>query len=206
MKEGAGSTRSASLPSGLATGAEQAPARVASPALQPQEDDHDLEGSSENDKLPMSGHRVHHRQDVRTFRAGDGQTGTRWCRLPWPSAESPGGARRGQPRGHRMGRLVDPQRGDEALHRRRGADRQGQQHCRHLRRPAAHARRNPVAIDQEDIGETVIVPAVLPRLSATPGRIRHLGPRLGQHTDEVLSGLLGMEAAENEELRSKRLI
>ncbi|MBK7674204.1 hypothetical protein [Accumulibacter sp.] len=63
-----------------------------------------------------------------------------------------------------------------------------------------------MAIDQEDIGETVIVPAVLPRLSATPGRIRHLGPRLGQHTDEVLSGLLGMEAAENEELRSKRLI
>jgi crotonobetainyl-CoA:carnitine CoA-transferase CaiB-like acyl-CoA transferase len=46
-----------------------------------------------------------------------------------------------------------------------------------------HARRNLVAIDEEDISETVIVPSVLPRLSATPGRIRHLGPKLGQHTE-----------------------
>jgi succinyl-CoA:(S)-malate CoA-transferase subunit B len=69
-----------------------------------------------------------------------------------------------------------------------------------------HARRNLVAIDEEDIGETVIVPAVLPRLSATPGRIKHLGPKLGQHTDEVLADLLGMDAAEIEELRRKRVI
>jgi succinyl-CoA:(S)-malate CoA-transferase subunit B len=69
-----------------------------------------------------------------------------------------------------------------------------------------HARRNLVAIDEEDIGETVIVPAVLPRLSATPGRIKHLGPKLGQHTDEVLAGLLGMDANEIEELRRKRVI
>jgi crotonobetainyl-CoA:carnitine CoA-transferase CaiB-like acyl-CoA transferase len=32
----------------------------------------------------------------------------------------------------------------------------------------------------------------MPRLSRTPRRINSLGPRLGQHTDEVLKGLLGL--------------
>ena len=43
-----------------------------------------------------------------------------------------------------------------------------------------HARQNLVAIEDEDVGETVIVPSVIPRLSETPGRIKHLGPRLGR--------------------------
>jgi succinyl-CoA:(S)-malate CoA-transferase subunit B len=63
-----------------------------------------------------------------------------------------------------------------------------------------------VAIDEQDIGETVIVPSVIPRLSVTPGRIKHLGPKLGQHTDEVLSGLLGMNQNEINVLRQKRVI
>ena len=50
-----------------------------------------------------------------------------------------------------------------------------------------HARRNMVAIDDEDVGETIIVPNVVPRLSETPGRIEHLGPKLGQHTDTILA-------------------
>ncbi len=33
---------------------------------------------------------------------------------------------------------------------------------------------------------------VAPRLSATPGAVRHAGPDLGEHTDEVLRGLLGV--------------
>ena len=69
-----------------------------------------------------------------------------------------------------------------------------------------HARRNLVAVDDEDLGETVIVPNVIPRLSVTPGRIDHLGPRLGQHTDEVLKGLLGLSDAEVDELRARRVI
>ena len=69
-----------------------------------------------------------------------------------------------------------------------------------------HARRNLLAIDDEDLRETVIVPNVIPRLSRTPGRIKHLGPRLGQHTDEVLKGLLGLSDAEVEELRAQRVI
>jgi len=69
-----------------------------------------------------------------------------------------------------------------------------------------HARRNLVAIDDEDLVETVIVPNVVPRLSRTPGRINHLGPTLGQHTDEVLKGLLGLSDAEVDELRTRRVI
>ncbi len=63
-----------------------------------------------------------------------------------------------------------------------------------------------VAIDDPDIGETIIVPNVIPRLSETPGRIETLGPRLGQHTDEVLTGLLGLSDGEIAELRQKRVI
>jgi benzylsuccinate CoA-transferase BbsF subunit len=39
------------------------------------------------------------------------------------------------------------------------------------------------------------------RLSATPGRLRSPAPLLGEHTDEVLQGMLGLEAAEIEQLR-----
>lgn len=69
-----------------------------------------------------------------------------------------------------------------------------------------HARRNLVAIDDPDLGETIIVPSVIPRLSETPGEIRHLGPKLGEHTDAVLTELLGMNQEEIGELRKKRVI
>jgi crotonobetainyl-CoA:carnitine CoA-transferase CaiB-like acyl-CoA transferase len=69
-----------------------------------------------------------------------------------------------------------------------------------------HARRNLVAIDVEDIAETVVVPNVIPRLSRTPGRIQHLGPRLGEHTDEVLKELLGLSDDEVNELRARRVV
>jgi succinyl-CoA:(S)-malate CoA-transferase subunit B len=69
-----------------------------------------------------------------------------------------------------------------------------------------HARKNLVAIEDEDVGETVIVPGVLPRLSETPGQIKHLGPRLGANTDEVLKDLLGIDEQQIEKLRASRVI
>lgn len=69
-----------------------------------------------------------------------------------------------------------------------------------------HARRNLMAIDDPDLGETIIVPSVIPRLSETPGEIRHLGPKLGQHTEAVLIDLLGMNEQQISELRKKRVI
>jgi len=38
-------------------------------------------------------------------------------------------------------------------------------------------------------GTPIKLPAVVPKLSATPGATRWLGPRLGEHTEEVLRGL-----------------
>jgi len=69
-----------------------------------------------------------------------------------------------------------------------------------------HARRNLVAIDEEETGETIIVPSTIPKLSETPGQIRHLGPKLGEHTVDVLKDLLGMDDQQIDELRDKRVI
>jgi succinyl-CoA:(S)-malate CoA-transferase subunit B len=64
-----------------------------------------------------------------------------------------------------------------------------------------HARRTLVAVEDGELGETLMVPNTFPRLSLTPGEIRHLGPRLGTHTLEILGGLLGLTPEEIDELR-----
>jgi len=52
----------------------------------------------------------------------------------------------------------------------------------------------------------VVVPGVVPRLSATPGRIDHLGPPLGNANADVLGGLLGLQAEEIRRLRQQRVV
>lgn len=69
-----------------------------------------------------------------------------------------------------------------------------------------HARGNLIAVDEPSIGETLIVPSTIPRLSETPGEIRHLGPKLGEHTDEILHDLLGLGDDEIAELRKLRVV
>jgi len=69
-----------------------------------------------------------------------------------------------------------------------------------------HARRNLTAVDHDAAGNVVMVPSVLPRMSKTPGRIESLGPRLGEHTDEVLGDLLGLSPDEMQDLRDRRII
>jgi len=49
-------------------------------------------------------------------------------------------------------------------------------------------------------------PAVVPRLSATPGRVTHAGPPLGHDTDEVLTSLLAMTPAEIADLRAAGVV
>lgn len=67
------------------------------------------------------------------------------------------------------------------------------------------ARGNLARVPAEELGE-VVVPGVIPRLSATPGRITHLGPTLGNATTDVLHGLLGVHAEELQRLRDRKVI
>jgi formyl-CoA transferase/succinyl-CoA--D-citramalate CoA-transferase len=55
-------------------------------------------------------------------------------------------------------------------------------------------------------GWEVPMTGVVPRFTETPGSIRHPGPRLGQHTEEVLVDLLGLDAHELAELREQGAI
>ncbi|MQX36059.1 CaiB/BaiF CoA transferase family protein [Roseospira navarrensis] len=71
--------------------------------------------------------------------------------------------------------------------------------------PHFAARRNLVEILAEGVGP-VTLPNVLPRLSATPGRIDHAGPALGADTDTVLADLLGLSEAERAALRADGVI
>ena len=45
-----------------------------------------------------------------------------------------------------------------------------------------------------------------PKLSDTPGEVRWVGPELGEHTDEVLRGLLGYDDAKVEALRAAGVV
>jgi crotonobetainyl-CoA:carnitine CoA-transferase CaiB-like acyl-CoA transferase len=67
------------------------------------------------------------------------------------------------------------------------------------------ARGNLAKVPAGDLGE-VVVPGVVPRLSATPGRIAHLGPPLGNANADVLGGLLGLQAEEIRRLRQQRVV
>ena len=67
--------------------------------------------------------------------------------------------------------------------------------------PHYRARENIRYVDDPRAGE-VAVPHVVPRLTLTPGGIDHLGPPLGNATEEVLCGLLGLGADELARLRA----
>jgi crotonobetainyl-CoA:carnitine CoA-transferase CaiB-like acyl-CoA transferase len=66
--------------------------------------------------------------------------------------------------------------------------------------PHFGARRSLVEVPDRDHG-SIAMPAVVPRLSDTPGAVRWAGPPLGQHTDEVLATLAGVDGTELETLR-----
>ncbi len=49
-------------------------------------------------------------------------------------------------------------------------------------------------------------PGVVPKLSATPGRVEHLGPRLGEGNARIYGGLLGLSEEEIAGLKGKGVI
>jgi len=62
------------------------------------------------------------------------------------------------------------------------------------------AREMLVRVLDKQLGDAV-VQNVVPKFSRTPGSIHHLGPKLGEHNDEIYTGDLGYSAERLKELR-----
>jgi succinyl-CoA:(S)-malate CoA-transferase subunit B len=71
--------------------------------------------------------------------------------------------------------------------------------------PQYEARGNILKMQDERVGELPI-PNLVPRLSDTPGQVNWLGPRLGEHNEEVFQGLLGMTGDEVRRLATQGVI
>lgn len=54
-------------------------------------------------------------------------------------------------------------------------------------------------------GDASLFPGVVPKMSRTPGRTKWLGPRLGEHTEEVLQSI-GISHAQYEQLKAHGII
>jgi crotonobetainyl-CoA:carnitine CoA-transferase CaiB-like acyl-CoA transferase len=59
-----------------------------------------------------------------------------------------------------------------------------------------------VAVD----GHPLKIPAIAPKLSQTPGATQWAGPKVGEHTDEVMRTLLGLSGTEIQRLREAKVI
>ncbi|RDI23336.1 formyl-CoA transferase [Pseudacidovorax intermedius] len=65
--------------------------------------------------------------------------------------------------------------------------------------------RDMLLTQQTRDGDTLTVPGIVPKLSATPGRVRSSAPRLGDDTDAVLAEV-GLSASQIAHLRDKGII
>jgi crotonobetainyl-CoA:carnitine CoA-transferase CaiB-like acyl-CoA transferase len=74
-----------------------------------------------------------------------------------------------------------------------------------LEDPHVRARGAVVEVPDPELG-AVPMPAPVPRLSATPGQIRHPGPGLGAHNEAVYVDELGLSRGELERLRAEGVI
>jgi formyl-CoA transferase len=71
--------------------------------------------------------------------------------------------------------------------------------------PHYAARNNIVEMPHPTLG-TIKMPGITPVFSETPGEIKWVGPRLGEHNREVYHDLLGLDAAQLQELKDKNVI
>jgi formyl-CoA transferase len=74
-----------------------------------------------------------------------------------------------------------------------------------IARDAHYAAREMIGNHRLKDGNTVQLPGIVPKLSETPGETKWIGPALGEHTAEVLSGL-GYDAARQRELKKRGVI
>ncbi len=71
--------------------------------------------------------------------------------------------------------------------------------------PQFEARENFLRFTDLVAGE-IVIPGVIPKLSKTPGRVKHVGPPLGDGIDAVFGGLLGLSEDEIAALKDKGVI
>lgn len=71
--------------------------------------------------------------------------------------------------------------------------------------PHYQAREMIVDLEVEDLGK-LKVPGIIPKLSKTPGQIRWAGPKLGEHTDEILKEKVGLTDEQIEKLKGLEVI
>ena len=71
--------------------------------------------------------------------------------------------------------------------------------------PHYAARENLATVADDDKGD-IVMPAVIPKLSDTPGRIAHAGPEIGSFNEEIYGGLLGKSAEELAALKEEGVI
>ncbi len=71
--------------------------------------------------------------------------------------------------------------------------------------PHFAAREAIVRLAHPDLGEFAMH-NVAPKLSETPGRVRHVGPELGEHNEEIYQGLLELDDEAFSSLRSAGII
>ena len=71
--------------------------------------------------------------------------------------------------------------------------------------PHYKARQSIIHVPDDSLG-TVAMATVIPRLSSTPGEVRHTGHRIAQDTREVLTEILGFSAARLDDLEARGVI
>jgi crotonobetainyl-CoA:carnitine CoA-transferase CaiB-like acyl-CoA transferase len=71
--------------------------------------------------------------------------------------------------------------------------------------PHYAARKNLATVTDEAEGD-IVMPAVIPKLSETPGRITHAGPAIGAYNEEIYGELLGKSAEELAALKDDGVI
>lgn len=71
--------------------------------------------------------------------------------------------------------------------------------------PHYAARENIIEMPHPTLG-TIKMPGITPVFSETPGQVKWVGPRLGEHNQEVYSELLGLNNEQLQQLQSEKII